>query len=80
MKSVCSARDSGQGNLVDWVLGSMKESSTKDSECSYNQYINKFSEAGFLMCYFWNNFPSSILDLVPYRVGNTIIDGFGSIQ
>ena len=38
-KSVCSERDSGLGSLGNWVIGSGKDSSTKESGCSCNQRI-----------------------------------------
>ena len=36
-KSVCSERDLDWGILGDWVLGSRKDSMTKDSRCSRNK-------------------------------------------
>ena len=39
VKSICSARDLGWGSLEYWVLGSRKDSRTKDYVCSCNQRI-----------------------------------------
>ena len=39
MKPVCSACDPGWGSLVDWVMGSRKDSRAKDSGHRYNQII-----------------------------------------